>query len=89
MGIGFQKEKDNMKCVVCKKGKAKVGKARFKWTLVKARIRKNGVIRYRTRDFNSPSQAASAVVKRAANGWYFWKYERAPGDWVSLTELPQ
>lgn len=27
MGIGFQKEKDYMKCVVCKKGKTKVGKA--------------------------------------------------------------
>jgi YgiT-type zinc finger domain-containing protein len=27
MGSGFQKEKDNMKCVVCKKGKTRVGKA--------------------------------------------------------------
>jgi YgiT-type zinc finger domain-containing protein len=27
MGIGFQKEKGNMKCVVCKKGQTKVGKA--------------------------------------------------------------
>lgn len=26
MGIGFQKEKDNMKCVVCKKGETRVGK---------------------------------------------------------------
>ena len=27
MGIGFQEEKDNMRCVVCKNGKTKVGKA--------------------------------------------------------------
>jgi len=61
--------------------------ARFKGKSIKARVRRNGVIRYKNRDFNSPSKAASAVVKRAANGWAFWKYERAPGDWVSLKEL--
>jgi YgiT-type zinc finger domain-containing protein len=27
MGSGFQKEEDNMKCVVCKKGETKIGKA--------------------------------------------------------------
>lgn len=62
-------------------------RATFKGKLVRARIRKNGLIRYRGKDYKSPSKAASAVVKRAANGWTFWKYERAPGDWVSLKEL--
>ena len=59
----------------------------LKGTLIRARVRKNGLIRYRTKDYNSPSLAAAAVVRRAANGWTFWKYERAPGDWVLLNEL--
>jgi hypothetical protein len=42
------------------------------------------LIRYKIKDYKSPSQAAKAVVKRAANGWAYWKYERAPGNWVSL-----
>ena len=62
-------------------------RATFQGKLVRARVRRNGLIRYQTKDYTSPSQAASAVVKRAANGWTFWKYERAPGDWVRLNEL--
>jgi hypothetical protein len=39
------------------------------------------------KDYNSPSLAGAAVVKRSCNGWTFWKYERAPGDWVLLDVL--
>jgi hypothetical protein len=52
-----------------------------------ALYRKNELIRYKNKDYNSPSHAGSAVVKRSCNGWTFWKYERAPGDWVFLDEL--
>jgi Restriction Enzyme Adenine Methylase Associated/GIY-YIG catalytic domain len=62
-------------------------RAIFHGTLVKARVRRNGLIRYKNKDYKSPSLAASAVVKRPCNGWTFWKYERAPGDWVFLNEL--
>lgn len=62
-------------------------RASFRGALVKARVRRNGLIRYKNKDYNSPSHAASAVVKRSCNGWTFWKYERAPGDWVFLNEL--
>jgi hypothetical protein len=24
---------------------------------------------------------------RAVNGWWFWRFERAPGDWVRLKEM--
>ncbi|MFQ5681917.1 MAG: GIY-YIG nuclease family protein [Candidatus Binatia bacterium] len=54
---------------------------------VGARVRKNGLIRYKNKDFKSPSLAGHAVVKRSCNGWTFWRYERAPGDWVPLDEL--
>ena len=59
----------------------------YRGKLVKARIRKNGLIRYKNKDYRSPSLAGSAVVKRSCNGWTFWKYERAPGDWVFLDQL--
>jgi hypothetical protein len=62
-------------------------RATFKDKLVRARVRKNGLVRYNNRNYNSPSLAATAVVKRSCNGWTFWKYERAPGDWVFLDEL--
>src|SRR5438093_637322 len=62
-------------------------RASFRNALIKARVRRNGLIRYKNKDYNSPSHAASAVVKRSCNGWTFWKYERAPGDWVFLNEL--
>lgn len=57
-------------------------RAFYRGKLVRARIRRNGFIRYKTKDYKSPSLAGSAVVKRSCNGWTFWKYERAPGDWI-------
>ncbi len=62
-------------------------RASFRGKLVRARVRRNGLIRYKKKDYKSPSLAGSAVVKRSCNGWTFWKYERAPGDWVPLDEL--
>jgi hypothetical protein len=62
-------------------------RATYRNQLVRARVRRNGLIRYKTKDYNSPSLAGSAVVKRPCNGWTFWKYERGPGDWVFLNEL--
>jgi hypothetical protein len=52
-----------------------------------ASVRDDGTIRLQGRVFHSPSAAGSAACKRACNGWRFWKYERAPGDWVPLDEL--
>lgn len=63
-------------------------RARFKGNLLKAKVRRDGRIRYDGRLFNSPSDAARvAARRRAMNGWWFWTYERAPGDWVRLREL--
>jgi len=62
-------------------------RARYKGKVYKARVRRDGSVRYKGKTYNSPSSAAIAVVRRPADGWYFWKYERAPGDWVKLNEL--
>jgi hypothetical protein len=67
--------------------KAMTLRAKYKKVTYKARVRKNGTIRLGKEQFNSPSLAATAVVQRPANGWDFWTYERAPGQWVKLREL--
>ena len=62
-------------------------RASLKRRKFKARVRKDGLIRFRGKLFNSPSAAGIAACRRACDGWYFWRYERAPGDWVKLNEL--
>jgi hypothetical protein len=63
-------------------------RAMFKGKTLVARVRRDGLIRFKGTVYRSPSFAAAAACKRATcNGWTFWKYERAPGDWVSLNEL--
>lgn len=63
-------------------------KAYFKGKLIRARVRRDGSIRFRGRIYRSPSRAAAkACGRRTCNGWTFWTYERAPGDWVHLGEL--
>ena len=53
-----------------------------------ARVLRDGSISYGGRRFQSPSMAAAAACgRKTANGWWFWKYQRAPGDWVRLREL--
>jgi hypothetical protein len=31
--------------------------------------------------------AGKAICNHAVNGWQFWEFERAPGDWVKLEKL--
>jgi hypothetical protein len=62
--------------------------AKFKGKMIKARARRDGLIHYGGRTYTSPSLAAAKACKRrTCNGWTFWRFERAPGDWVSLNEL--
>jgi hypothetical protein len=37
--------------------------------------------------YDSPTGAAVSITKYPVEGWNFWKFERAPGDWVRLNEL--
>src|SRR5207302_939452 len=62
-------------------------RARYKGKLVKARVLRDGSIRFNAHRYTSPSLAGRAVIKRACNGWTFWTYQRAPGDWVFLDTL--
>ncbi len=63
-------------------------RARCKGQMLHATVRRDGTIRYNGKIYTSPSLAGAAARKyRTCNGWVFWRYERAPGDWVPLNEL--
>ena len=47
-------------------------RASLKRRKFKARVRKDGLIRFRGKLFNSPSAAGIAACRRACDGWYFW-----------------
>ena len=60
---------------------------KYKGRVYGARVRSDGTINLRGKIYTSPSSAASAITKRAVDGWGAWKYQRAPADWVRLDEL--
>ena len=63
-------------------------RAHFKGKIIRAVVRRDGTVRYAGNIYNSPSQAAAAACKRrTCNGWRFWLFQRAPGDWVPLDAL--
>jgi hypothetical protein len=59
----------------------------YKGKLYKARVTKDGSIRFKNKTYNSPSLAGIAARKRNTNGWTFWKYQRAPGDWIHIDNI--
>jgi hypothetical protein len=66
----------------------KILQGRHKGKNLVARVRRDGSIRFAGKLFSSPSLAGAAAVKhKTCNGWGFWTYERAPGDWVKLDTL--
>ena len=63
-------------------------KAKFKNKTLTARVTRNGTIRFARKTYFSPSSTAEAACGGSkCNGWTFWSYERAPGDWVRLDQL--
>ncbi len=59
----------------------------YKGKKYRAFVREDGTVRYKNRKYASPSAAGQAVNHRACNGWAFWRYQRAPGQWVKLSTL--
>ena len=59
----------------------------YKRKRYRARLLPNGEISFGRKRYPTPSEAARAAVGRPIHGWWFWHYERAPGDWVRLREL--
>lgn len=63
-------------------------RAKYKGRTLTAWVNRKGIIRFGGKTFKSPSNAGSAACGgKACNGWTFWQYERAPGDWILLDYL--
>lgn len=62
--------------------------AHYKGKNYKAIMLGNGVIKYRGREFYTPSAAGKYIRKKESDGWHFWKY-RDPdsGELVPLDNL--
>lgn len=56
-------------------------------TTYKAKVRRDGQVRYDGFNYTSLSKAASAALKRPTNGWWFWQVERGRRNWVRLKEI--
>jgi len=63
-------------------------RAWFKGKKLRAQLLKGGRVRFGGKVYESLSTAAAKACKRVScNGWTFWKYQRAPGDWVTVDHL--
>ncbi|MGP8258875.1 MAG: hypothetical protein ACLQM6_02865 [Acidobacteriaceae bacterium] len=62
-------------------------RAVYKGKTYRAFLLKDGSIRFKNRKYMSPSAAGREVIQRACNGWAFWRYQTAPGQWVRLSAL--
>lgn len=62
-------------------------RAKYKGKYFMALVRQDGRIRYNGVLYSSPSGAGKAVVGRALDGWYFWRYRNHVGEWVELNAL--
>lgn len=81
-------DRRNLPILAAHSNRPKFLRGRYKGKLHRARVLRDGSIRYVGKTYNSPSLAAAAAYRRStANGWWFWTYERAPGEWVRLREL--
>lgn len=52
-----------------------------------AKLLRSGEIQFGRSRFDSPTAAASAAIGKRCNGWKFWTYRDARGDWVPIGEL--
>jgi hypothetical protein len=59
--------------------------ATYKGKQYRARVRRDGRVRFNGQFYPSLSQAAKSIVKRSCNGWWFWKVEKGKGNWVRLS----
>jgi hypothetical protein len=59
----------------------------LKGTTFRARVQRNGKIRFKGKLYRSLSVAAMAAIKRPTNGWWFWQIERGRRNWVRLNKI--
>jgi hypothetical protein len=82
--FGVEQEEDEVRPLLAK---AKPIRGTLKGETFKATLRRDLTIRFKGKLYPSPSAAATAACRHGANGWWFWRYERSPGDWVRIDAL--
>jgi len=85
--LGNQPKKQVSQGRRTKLGRMKL-RAWFKGKKLRAQLLKGGRVRFGGKVYDSLSTAAAKACRRVScNGWTFWKYQRAPGDWVTVDHL--
>lgn len=60
----------------------------YKGVVYKAQVLADGRVRYNGATYNAPSTAGCVVRGgKHTNGWRFWKFQNARGEWISLDVL--
>ncbi len=59
----------------------------LKGEVVWGRIKSNGQLEVNDEYHNSPSKAFSAVTSKSGNGWDYWYYRDAGGEWQRVDAL--
>jgi len=62
-------------------------RANYKGKQYRARVRRDGRVRFNGDLYTSLTLAAKSVTKRYFNGWWFWKVEKGKGNWVRLSRV--
>lgn len=68
-------------------GQAMKLQAHYKRQTYRAVLNKDGSVRYAGTRHPSLSASASAITGRATNGWLFWRYRDADGEWQPIAGL--
>jgi hypothetical protein len=55
--------------------------------IFRARVQRNGTVRFKGKSYSSLSLAARAITKRSTNGWWFWQIERGRQNWVRMNKI--
>jgi hypothetical protein len=61
--------------------------ATYRGKVYRARVRRDGRVRFNGQYYPSLSLAAKFAAKRSMNGWWFWRVEKGKGNWVRLYKI--
>ena len=59
----------------------------LKGEVVWGRLERNGQLKVNNKGHGNPSKAFSAVTSKPGNGWYYWHYRDASGEWQRIDAL--
>jgi Restriction Enzyme Adenine Methylase Associated/Protein of unknown function (DUF2924) len=61
--------------------------ATYKGKVHRARVRRDGRVRFNGEYYPSLSLAAKSAARHSINGWWFWRVQKGKGNWVRLYKI--